>query len=252
MISSLTNLGTILRWGAALMLLICTYGRAQASSATFQDAFTAYAAGGNDQAAALFAELATHHPSVGVFHNLGNAQWKRGEPGEAILAWERAQWLSPSSVNTRANLRYARHIAQLPSPQLAWFEVCSTWLPVNAWAWLAMLSFWLAATMVLLPGILHWRKADWHQAVAAGGFAVFLLTIPALIGVHTRSKLGIVRAKDTPLRLTSTREAQTLGKLPAGETVRLERERGGYVFVRAGSDAAGWIEQTQFGRISGW
>lgn len=252
MTATLSQLNRNLRSAAVLMILACALGRAQAGTATFQEAFTAYAAGGNDQAAALWAELATHHPSVGVFHNLGNSQWKRGETGEAILAWERAQWLDPGSANTRANLRYARHTAQLPSPQLAWFEVCSTWLPVNAWAWLAMLSFWLAATLVLLPGILHWRKADWHQAVAAAGFAVFLLTLPALLGVQTRSKLGIIRAKDTPLRLTATREAQTLGKLPAGEAVRLERERGGYVFVRAGSDAAGWIEQSQFGRISGW
>jgi hypothetical protein len=185
-----------------------------------------------------------------VLHNLGNAEWKRNQVGEAVLAWERAQWLDPFSANTRANLRFARQAAQLPAPQLTWFEICSTWLPVNAWAWLAAGSFWLAVALVMLPGILRWRKADWHQAVAAAGFAVFLLTMPALIGVHSRTQLGVVRSKDTLLRLTPTREAQTLGKLPAGEIVRLERTRGQYVYVRAGNDAAGWIEQAQFGRIS--
>ena len=87
----------------------------------------------------------------------------------------------------------------------------------------------------------RWRKADWHQGVAAAGFAIFLLTIPALAGVHTRSKLGIVLGKDTPLRLTPTYEAQVLTKMPAGESARVERERGDYVFIRT-SAAAGWVE----------
>ncbi|MBI5388453.1 MAG: SH3 domain-containing protein [Verrucomicrobia bacterium] len=222
----------------------------RASADTFREAFDAYAANAPEQSAALFRELATNQPSAGVLHNLGNAEWKSGQAGEAILAWERAQWLDPFNANARANLRYARQTAQLPSPQLAWYEMCSTWLPVNAWAWLAALSFWTALALVLLPGVLRWRKADWHQAVAAAGFAVFLLTIPALLGVHSRTKLGIIRAKDTPLRLTPTRDAQTLGRLPAGELVRLERERGGYVYVRGANDAAGWVERAQFGTIS--
>ena len=216
----------------------------------FRQGFDAYAVGAHNEAALCFLDLSTNRPSPGVFHNLGNAEWKRGQTGEAILSWERAQWLDPFGVNTRANLRFARQTAQLPAPQLAWYEICSTWLPVKVWSWLAMASIWLAIALVMLPTIFHWRKADWHQAVAAAGFAIFLLTIPALIGVHARSNLGVIRVKDTPLRLTPTREAQVLGKLPAGEVARLERERGNYVYVRAGNDAGGWVERAQFGKIS--
>jgi hypothetical protein len=101
----------------------------------------------------------------------------------------------------------------------------------------------------MLPGIFRWRKADWHQGIAAAGFAIFLLTIPALLGVHTRSRLGILVPKETPLRLTPTREAQVLAKVPAGEMARLERVRGDYLYVRAGN-AAGWVERSQFGLIA--
>jgi hypothetical protein len=103
--------------------------------------------------------------------------------------------------------------------------------------------------MVMLPSLLRWRKADWHQGVAAAGFAIFLLTIPALAGVQTRSKIGVVLTKETPLRLTPTSEAQILTRLPAGESARLERERGQYVFIRT-SAAAGWIERAQLGLIA--
>jgi tetratricopeptide (TPR) repeat protein len=238
--------------GLLLMVLVCRTW--SASSSEFESLFhhgsQAYAAGGFEQAAGYFEDALKLSPSSGALHNLGNAEWQRGRTGYAILAWERAQWLHPYNANTRANLRFARKTAQLDSPDFAWYEICSKWLPVDMWAWLAGVSLWVAISMVMLPGILRWRKADWHQGLAAAGFAMFLLSIPAMIGVQSRSQRGVVLSRETPLRLTPTHEAQVLTKLPAGDMVRLERERGDYVYVRAGNDAAGWVERSQFGRIS--
>jgi hypothetical protein len=233
-----------------LAFLISAHGLAASPAAElFKQGSDAYIAGGFEQSATLLREAVAAAPAAGTLHNLGNAEWQCGRSGPAICSWERAQWLDPFNANTRANLRLARKAAQLDAPDLGWYEICSTWLPVNAWSWLACLSFWLALTMVILPGILRWRKADWHQGVAAAGFAIFLLTIPALAGVQTRSKIGIVVTKETPLRLTPTSEAQILTRLPAGETARLERERGQYLFIRT-SAAAGWIERAQLGLIA--
>ena len=249
------NLKSALRIVSCLCLLlaVCFSGESLAAPAPpenlFQQGSQAYIAGGFEQAAALFRDAAAAAPAAGTLHNLGNAEWQCARTGPAIFAWERAQWLDPFNPNTRGNLRLARKTAQLDAPDLAWYEICSTWLPVNAWSWVACVSFWLAVAMVMLPGILRWSKADWHQGLAAAGFAIFLLTLPALAGVQARSKLGIILSKETPLRLTPTSEAQVLTKLPAGETARLERQRGQYVFIRTGN-AAGWVERAQLGLIS--
>jgi hypothetical protein len=241
--------------GFLILLLVTCVGSGCLAASTpvgdvFQQASQAYVAGGFEQAAVLFGEAAAAAPAAGTLHNLGNAEWQCSRTGPAILAWERAQWLNPFAPGTKINLRVARKAAQLDTPDLAWYEVCSTWLPANAWSWIACLSFWLAVAMMTLPGILRWRRADWHQGLAAAGFAVFLLTLPALAGVYTRSNLGIVLLKQTPLRLTPTSEAQILVKLPAGEMARLEHERGNFVFIRT-SSTAGWLERSQFGLISG-
>jgi tetratricopeptide (TPR) repeat protein len=233
--------------GAVVSLAIPTSG--VSFDELFHQGSQAYAAGGFEQAASAFREAVGLSPSSGALHNLGNAEWQVGRVGLALLAWERAQWLDPYSANTRANLRFARKSAQVDAPDLAWYEICSTWLPVDAWAWMAGASLWTAIMLVMLPGIFRWRKADWHQGLAAAGFAVFLLTVPAMIGVNSRSRLGVVLSRETPLRLTPTRDAQVLTKLPAGEMARLERKQGDYVYIRSGNDAAGWVDRSQFSRI---
>ncbi len=236
-----------------LLRMFCTGGfRSFATPAQelFKQGSASYATNGFESATAFFREAASESPASGTLRNLGNAEWQCGRPGPAILAWERAQWLDPFDGDTRGNLRFARKVRQLDAPELAWYEICSAWLPVNAWAWIACVSFWLAIAMILLPGVLRWRKVDWHQGIAAAAFAIFLLTLPALLGVHTRSLLGVVLNQETPLRLTPTTEAQILTRLPAGEMARLERQRGSYVLIRT-SAVAGWVERAQIGRLSG-
>jgi hypothetical protein len=236
----------------AILLLstgICFYGTFALAQDFFSQGSQAYEARHFEQAAALFGQAVTVQPSVGARQNLGNAEWQSGRTGRAILAWERAQWLDSFNASSHENLRFARKARLLDAPDLPWYEICSTWLPVNAWPWLACASFWVAVAMVMLPGVFRWRKSGWHQVLAAGCFAIFLLTIPALLGVQTRSNLGVVVERDTALRLTPTANAQAILRLADGETARLQRERGNYLFIRTAT-ASGWIERTSFALIA--
>jgi hypothetical protein len=219
------------------------------ADALFRQGVGSFRAG--DYAAAIesFRDSANLQPSSGTLQNLGRAEWQRGQTGAAILAWEQTLWVDPLNRAAQGNLRFARKTAQLEAPELVWHEVVSTWLPVNWWAWISGLSFWLAVAAAMLPGILRWRRAGWHQAVAALGFTVFLLSLPAQFGVHSRSRLGFVLEKNSPLRLTPTQEAQWLTRLPAGEPARLEAVRGKYVLIRT-NRSTGWVEKNQFGLIS--
>lgn len=241
------------RRSAALILfgvrLTTMASPATSSDALFHLGSGSYHAGDYVRAAQAFEQAASLEPASGTLRNLGNAEWKCGKPGLAVLSWERALWLDPFDHAAQTNLQFARKTAQLESPELTWYEVVSTWLPVNWWAWIASISFWLAVALVLLPGILRLRKVTWHQAGAALGFAVFLLSAPAHWGVDTRSHLGFVLEKDTPLRLTPTTDAQVITRLPSGEPARIEKARGPYVLVRT-SRTSGWLLRDQVGLIA--
>ena len=237
---------------SALMLLISlpALSPATPADALFRDGIRAYRAGEYGRAALEFRQSAARQPASGTLQNLGNAEWRRGQTGAAILAWEQARWLDPFNEPARLDLRFARKAAQLDAPDLAWYEVISSWLPADWWTWIAGASLWLAVGMVLLPGILRRRKAAWHQAIAALGLMVFLLSVPAHLGGHTRARIGFVLEKDTPLRLTPTSESQIMTRLAAGEPARCEGTHGNYLLIRTRSEGfRGWVQQSQFGLI---
>jgi len=221
---------------------------AASPSELFQDGTTAFRANDYVSAIKAYRQSAAIQPASGTLQDLGLAEWHRGHAGAAVLCWEQSLWLEPFNVSARGNLRYARKVAQLEAPELTWYEVVSTWLPANSWAWIAGISFWVAVAMVMLPAIFRQPKAAWHQALAALGLTIFLLSIPAHIGVHTRSRIGFVQQKDTPLRLTPTHEAQFVTRLSAGEPARLERQRGNFLLIRT-NRSAGWVERDQFALV---
>ena len=202
-------------------------------------------AGKFPEAAAAFENCVKQQPSSGTLLNLGLAEWQRGHAGAAMLAWERARWIDPLDARAEANLKFARQLAQVDTPQLKWFEQASTWLPPDAWVWLAGVSLWLAVGALVLPGIFRRRKAGWQQTLAALAFGVFLFSLTANIGVVSRTQIGVVLKKNAPLRLTPTRDSEVISTLAAGESARQLRARGSFVFIRT-TGGSGWVEPGEF------
>jgi hypothetical protein len=72
--------------------------------------------------------------------------------------------------------------------------------------------------------------------------------LPAHVGVVTRSHIGFVLDRKTPLRLTPTEAAESLVTLTAGDPARLVRVQGDYIFVKT-QTGTGWLEREQFGLV---
>jgi hypothetical protein len=239
-------------WVAPALLFLSAFpGVGAPVDALFREGVSSYRAGDYSLSATAFRQAAALQPASGTLQNLGIAEWQRGRVGAAVLAWEQALWLDPFNGAAREDLRFARKAAQINTPELVWYEVVSTWLPTNWWAWIAGISFWVAVGAGMLPGIFRLRKAGWQQGIAAIALMVFLLSLPAHVGVHTRCRIGFVLQKSTPLRLTPTQESQSLTRMAAGEPARWERIHGNYVLVRTSPEGLrGWVEREQFGLIS--
>jgi hypothetical protein len=208
-----------------------------------------YEAGDYSAAAKAFQDHAAGEVSPGLFHNLGNAEFKLGHLGPAILAWERARTLDPSSRNTKANLHYARGQAGLENPESPWYETYSAIFPADRWIAIATCAFWASIALLVMPPLLHRRRMALSQAAAVIAIIAFLLSLPAVAGIYTRGRIGIVQAAHCSLRLTPTREGEVLGTLPEGEIARVEKTRGEYQYIRASSDRAGWVRREEFAML---
>jgi len=227
--------------GAFLLLHASRVGAAD----TFSSGKTAYDQNNFPLAAQLFKESVTTTPAAGTFQNLGNAEWQNGRTAAAVIAWERALCLAPFDQNTQNNLKFLREQAQLEAPELAWYEIASTWLPAHYWAWFAFGSLWFAVGMLLLPGVFRWQKSALQQALVALGMGIFLLSLPANYGVMSRAHIGFVIAGQTPLCLTPTANAEPVTTLAAGEPGKVVKATGQYLFIHT-RRASGWIERAQF------
>ena len=124
-----------------------------------------------------------------LFYNLGNAYFKAGEIGYAILNYERAMRLAPRDPDIQANLalaqtqlvdRYETTGASLVS---RWVTLARSWLTINEMA-IAVLSLWL-----LLGGLFVWfrtvngRRPEWVQY---GLIAILVLFLGGLFSLGSR------------------------------------------------------------------
>ena len=219
-----------------------------AADELFTQALGLSRAGQFPEAAAAFEKSAQAQPAAGTLVNLGLAEWQRGHAGPAILAWEQALWIDPFDARAKANLNFAREVAQADPPQLNWFEAASAWLPPNAWGWLAGATLWLAVGLSVLPVVFRRRAAGWQQWLAALAFGLCLFCLAADFGVLSRTQTGFVLKKNAPLRLTPTRDGEIITTLPGGEPARRLRTRGNFVLIRT-PGGAGWLDQHDFGPL---
>lgn len=237
-----------IRFLAIVVFLLVADCRAVRADA-FQEGQRAYEQEDFSLAAQQFALAVSNEPSAGALQNLGNAQWRLGRPAEALIAWEQALSLAPFTAAVEENLEYARETAQLETPELTWCEIAAGWLPANWWAGLACGSLWFAVAMLLLPGILRWRRVAWQQALVALGLGVFLLCLPANYGCWTRLQLGYVLESETPLGYTPTKAAEPVTRMAAGEPGRILRQRGNYFLIQT-RRSEGWVERSKFQRVN--
>lgn len=247
-------------WGAALLLLACALAlRAAAPEERFGEARAAYEAGDWTRAADLWQGLVDEGWSgLELQYNLGDARWRQGRVGPAILAWERAARLAPLDRDVRKNLEIAR--AGLPDRlegplRLPLWDVVDRGLqslPRQALAWAALL---LAAATSLLVSLRALRPAAGAAALARRRTLLHFLLWPALgllalLALQDRVLDGVARgvllAERVEVRSAPSEGATALFDLHEGATVVLGRPAtdaagGGWRQLELPDGRGGWV-----------
>src|SRR5205814_10590505 len=126
--------------------VICTFIAASSFAQTdFDKANQEYAQGHFKAAIDGYEALARSGQwSANVFYDLGNAYFRTGDFGRAILNYERALALERHHPEATANLQIARDEAHALELQQSWPERYLQFASVNQYCIAAAITFWLA------------------------------------------------------------------------------------------------------------
>jgi tetratricopeptide (TPR) repeat protein len=227
------------------------------AQSAFDRANTAYAEGNYEEAATLYQQLLDEQPDAVLYYNLGNAQFKKGELAQAILAYERALRLRPNYKDAQYNLDFARtritdNIAEQDFFLSSWLRTVRNSLSEHTWLVLSICLFILALiglSLFLLGREIWLRKTAFHIAWIA---LLFSLTAGLnASSLHNRDSeraeavitQGVVNAKSAP-----DRSGTDLFTLHEGTKVTIRETLGEWCNIRVGSNE-GWIQLRNLERI---
>ncbi len=178
--------------------------------------------------------------SANLFYNLGNADYRIGAAGKAVLNYERALVLDGTHSEARANLKWLRGQTGAKEPARRWWDNAYPAVPGDVFAVIASLAVWGA-----IFGIVRRKNFGW--VIVALLFAAY-----AGFGVMRAEKdraLAVIIAKDAAARLAPADRASLAEPLPEGSRVRVLSERGEWIYCALPGGGFGWVAQGQLEKV---
>ena len=238
------------RSAAVLLALAILCGRAFASSSDFEAANQAYDQGKFSEAKAGYEKLAEAAEwSANLFYNLGNADYRLGAPGRAMLDYERALALDPAHPEARANLAVLRKQTGARGRAAAWEDAVFVGQSLDVWTAVAAATGWLAifGLALIFTSKRGEKSGLWLTTIAA--VLVCAYAAGVLWWRGQESALAIVVAQQTEARLAPADSAGLAEALPAGSRVQVLSERGEWIYCVLPGAGRGWIPQQAVERV---
>jgi tetratricopeptide (TPR) repeat protein len=236
---------------ARLLIFFVVTGFAAISLAAEEGALTkanqAYAEGRFGEAAAHYESLVNSgNWNANLFYDLGNAYYRLGDFGQAILNYERALALEPRHPEAEANLQLARDEARALELRRDRIEHYASFGTVKQYTIAATIALWCAVFLIASMVLPKRRSAGRIALIAliALSLIVAATSIYAIITLENGTRgnaLAVIVGKQVQARFAAADTAKSILLLPAGSEIKVVSERGGWIYVALPNDQHGWI-----------
>src|SRR5262249_18536601 len=220
-----------------VMILLCAFfpliGFGQ-SNAEFAKANQQYAQGHFKEAIASYEGLVRGgERNANLFYDLGNAYFRTGNFGRAILNYERALALEPHHPEATANLQIARDEARALEMQQSWPERYLRFASINQYSIAAAAAFWLGAFCFATLIFARRRSAPmiFLAMCCLLALSISVFAIYTLDRGGKGSALAIVTGKDVQARLATADTANSVLALPPGSEIKILSTRGDWIYA---------------------
>ena len=191
------------------------------------------------------------HADAALYYNLGNAYFKNGDLGRAVLNYLRAEELSPRDADIRANLEFARErtIDRVESGGESFFAsvsaVARRWVTIGEIGVLSLL-LWVGSA-VAISALVVWRAVPRRTAVRNGAIVasaatiLSLLLLLSMLYANPNDDSGVIVASKIDIVSGPGEQYETEFTLHSGAQIHLVDTRQGWVRVALpGDDLQGW------------
>jgi tetratricopeptide (TPR) repeat protein len=223
-----------------------------AEETDFAQANAAYAEGRFEEAAAGYENLVREGRfHANLFYDLGNAWYRLGNFGKAILNYQRALALEPRHPEADANLRLARDEGRALELRMTRVERYASLATTKQYTIAAVAGFWLAAFLALQRYFSGRRSAAGIALIVVSLFvvAISIFGIVTLENGIRGESLAVVTGKETEARVATADNAKSILVLPPGSEVKVLSERGDWIYATLPNDQRGWIAASAVERV---
>ena len=238
-----------------LAILLVTVICAAATSAQddiFQTGVKYYQEGNYDDAIKMFSKIEKSGiESAALYYNLGNAYFKSGDLGRAVLYYHRAKRLGPGDADIINNLKFASQFSEVQmvgvqlNPIEAFLKETVGSYQLSALGWLSSLFF--ISLVVLL--IMKFGLQFCFTGIDAVIISVLCLTIFAAgltsfkYRVDYLDRRAVNLAHDAPVYSGPSSNTELELRGAPGLVVELRQESGDYYNVLLENKRRGWIKK---------
>ena len=227
---------------------------AQEAAQQFLSAVTDYENGDYLRAAETLEAIADSGiRNADLYYNLGNAWFRAGDIGRAVLWYEKARKITPDDPELTFNLDYARGFVKDQQP-----EAFSVLKAIFFWRYLlsrkmtvmlASISAALFCVSFFSRKFLKKRPPGWVVAVCLGGWAIFAATAGFNFYAESVFTQGVILPTQVSVKSGLSDISTELFVLHAGSRVAIEEARKDYYRIRFGSNKIGWLKADMVGVI---
>ncbi len=181
--------------------------------------------------------------SANLFYDLGNAYFRVGDFGHAILNYERALALDRHHPEADANLRIVRDEARALelTPTLA--ERYLKFANVNQFTIASAIALWVA-TFSIVALIFARRRSGAVIALSIVSLSIFAVAVFAIYELDKGSNgraLAIVTGMNVQARVATADNANSVLALPPGSEIRVLSNRGDWIYAALPNNLRGWV-----------
>lgn len=190
------------------------------------------------------------HPqySADGLYNLANSYARAGQPGLAVLNYERAALLAPNDSDINANLEYVRATAQVPAEPRGRLARIAQIISPTVSAWIGVLGIALVGLGLLARGVaprLRWLRAGGVLL----GVALTALAVSNAMLLWPRMHEAVVLINQTPARVSPVPMGDTAFVLREAETVNMTAEHEDFILIRTRGGLSGWVARANLGAV---